>query len=146
MSSYSHCSNCGSWVVDRHVGFTMLVLLSWFCRVESWVVDRKFVGHEFLGCALWCWVAGGCCGWCDMVLGLAMKRQGWETEMRDERDMVLGCEWLLRMAWYGVGLRLLGSTTMERQRWEIGTRDERQRRESRRWETGTRDERQRRES
>ena len=25
-----------------------------------------------------------------MVLGLAMKRQGLEIEMRDERDMVLG--------------------------------------------------------
>ena len=138
-SSYSHCSGCGSWVVD--------------CRVGSWVVDR-----EFVGCALWCWVAGGCCGWCDMVLGLAMKRQGWETKMRDERDMVLGlamkrqgwetkmrderdmvlgwvcfvvlgCGWLLRMAWYGAGLRVLGSA-MERQRWETGTRDERQRRES----------------
>ena len=29
----------------------MLVSPSWFCRVESWVVDRKFVGHG-------CWVRG----------------------------------------------------------------------------------------
>ena len=31
-----------SWVVDRRVGFAVLVVLvspSWFCRVESWVMD-----------------------------------------------------------------------------------------------------------
>ena len=52
--------------------------------------------------------------------------------MRDERDMVLGCGWLLQMAGYGAGLRLLGST-MERQGREMrdrgeGVKDERQNR------------------
>ena len=57
-----------SWVVDRRVGFAVLVVLvspSWFCRVESWVMDcgywirgspiytnswvaaAGFVGHQF---------------------------------------------------------------------------------------------------
>ena len=44
--------------------------------------------------------------------------------MRDERDMVLGCGWLLQMAGYGAGLRLLGST-MERQGREMRDRGER---------------------
>ena len=39
-------------------------------------MDYEFVGREFVGYALWCWVTGGCCGGHDMVLGLAMKRQG----------------------------------------------------------------------
>ena len=47
-----------------------------FCHVGSWVMDYEFVGREFVGYALWCWVTGGCCGGHDMVLGLAMKRQG----------------------------------------------------------------------
>ena len=39
-----------SWVVDRRVGFAVLVVLvspSWFCRVESWVMDRKFMGRGY---------------------------------------------------------------------------------------------------
>ena len=57
----------------------------WFhraCRVGLWVVDR-----EFVGCALWCWVMGGCCGWRDMVLGSAMERQRRETRDRGEREL-----------------------------------------------------------
>ena len=41
-------------ILRRRVGFAVLAVLvspSWFCLVESWVVDREFVGHG-------CWVRG----------------------------------------------------------------------------------------
>ena len=105
-SSYSHCSDCGSWVMDREfvgrgspcwfrrarrVGFTELVLPCWIVGRGSRIHGSQI--HEL------CFVVLGC-GWLFRMawygaglrlLGSAMKRQGWETETRDERDMVLGC-------------------------------------------------------
>ena len=77
--------DCGSWIANVGRGSPC-----WFCRVGSWVIDR-----EFVGCPLWCWVTGGCCGWRDMVLGCRCwvrwwrdrdKRQGWEMRDRGERE------------------------------------------------------------
>ena len=83
-----------SWVVDHGSRIAMLVSSCsivghgspcWFrcaCRVVSWVVDRKFVGREFVGCALWCWVADGVI-WC-WVTSVGFSDE--ETEMRDREE------------------------------------------------------------
>ena len=115
-SSYSHCSDCGSWVMDRE-----------FVGRGSWVVYRRVgfavrmawygAGLRVLGSAMewlcfWCWVVGSgfgdgvvvLCGaglrvavadgviWC-WVRQWRLERQRWgsameigETEMRDERQ------------------------------------------------------------
>ena len=77
-----------SWVVDRRVGFamlTVLVSLSWFCRVESWVVDREFMGHSYWVCGspiyTNSWVAAAGFGEGDE----RDERQGWEMRDRGER-------------------------------------------------------------
>ena len=130
-SSYSHCSDCGSWVMDREfvgrgswvvyrrVGFAVRMVwygaglrvlgsaMEWLCSMVpgcGWLLRMAWYGvglrvlgsamewlcfvvlgcrfwvQRWSGCALWCWVAGGCCGWRDMVLGSTMEIG--ETEMR----------------------------------------------------------------
>ena len=120
-SSYSHCSSCGSWVVD--------------C---------KFVGCEFLGCALWCWVVGGYFGfwvgviWCWVAVlpwcwffGSTMERQRrrWETDViwcwLFRRDMVFGFgdgETEMRdvSPWYGFWVRQWRDKD---ERWETEERE-----------------------
>ena len=86
-----------SWVVDRHVGFamlTVLVSLSWFCRVESWVVDCEFMGRGYWvrGSPIYTnsWVAAAGFGEGDERderQGREMRDRGErESETRDERQ------------------------------------------------------------
>ena len=87
-----------SWVVDRRVGFamlTVLVSLSWFCRVESWVVDREFMGRGYWVCGspiyTNSWVAAaGFVGHQCLVRGSPIYTNSWVAVARfgegDERD------------------------------------------------------------
>ena len=123
-SSYSHCSDCGSWVMDRE--FVGRGSPCWFPRARR-------VGFTEL--VLPCW-----------IVGRGSRIHG--SQIHELCFVVLGCGWLLRMAWYGAGLRLLGSA-MERQRWEMRdrgewVRDERQGQEMRDRGQRVRDERQNR--
>uniref|UniRef100_A0A7N2L3P7 SMAX1-like nucleotide binding domain-containing protein n=1 Tax=Quercus lobata TaxID=97700 RepID=A0A7N2L3P7_QUELO len=36
--------------------------------------------QRWSGCALWCWVAGDCCGWREMVLGCSCWVRRWRLE------------------------------------------------------------------
>ena len=110
-SSYSHCSGCGSWVVDREfvgcgspcwfchahrVGFAKLVLPCWIVgrgsRIHgSWLLGSWVTNlHEFVGRG--CWVHGSPIytnSWVA-VAGFGERderdeRQGWEMRDRGER-------------------------------------------------------------
>ena len=91
---------CGWLLQMAWYGVGLRVLgsaMEWLCFV---VLGCRFWVRWWSGCALWCWVAGGCCGWRDMVLSCRcwvrrwrLERQRWgsameigETEMRDERQ------------------------------------------------------------
>ena len=118
-SSYSHCSGCGSWVVDREfvkwVSPCLMVMIyhSRICDMASPCWFRR---------ARWCdMVLGWLCsvvlgygwlfqflGWRDMVLGgcftvvlfFGFDDGETEKEMRDKRDMVLAIS-----PWYGFWVR-----------------------------------------
>ena len=107
MSSYLHCSNCVSWVVDRE--FVIWVSLC------SMVVIRR---SRIRDMALPCWFRRA--QWHDMVLGWLCS-------------VVLGCEWLFWfLGWRDMVLGgcftvvLVFGSAMERQRWEMRDRGERE--------------------
>ena len=149
-SSYSHCSDCGSWVtdlefvgrgswvVDRRVGFA--VRMAWYgagLRVLGSAME--WLCSVVLGCGWLLWMAwygvrlrvlGSAMEWlCFVVLGPAME---WLC------SVVLGCGWLLRMAWYGARLQVLGST-MEIGETEMRFGDGDWRDKDERWETEERE-------
>ena len=82
----------------------------------SWVVDRC-VGFAVLDHGSRITVLVSPCLPCWIV--------GRGSRIRGLCSVVLGYGWLLRMAWYGAGLRVLGSA-MERQRREMRDRGERE--------------------
>ena len=119
-SSYSYCSGCGSWVVDRE-------FVIWVSPC-SMVVIR---GSQIRDMALQCWFRRA--RWRDMVLGwLCSVVLGcrWLFRFLGWRDMVLGgcfaVVLVFGLAWYGAGcfvvIWFLGSA-MERQRWETEERE-----------------------
>ena len=100
----------------------------WHCRVGFAVLNGMI--WCWVSCALWCWVTGGCFGfwvgviWCWVAvsswcwfLGSTMERQRWETEteMRDNRDMVLAVS-----PWYGFWVRQWRDRD---ERWETEERE-----------------------
>ena len=138
-SSYSHCSSCGSWVMDREfviwVSLCSMVVIRWVLPCLMVVIR----GSRIRDLASLCWFHRA--RWRDMVLGwLCSVVLGYEWLFRflGWLHMVLGvCITLVRvavsvfrLAWYGAGWLFRRSVGFWVQRWRDRDERQRQRRES----------------